>query len=395
MQQVLKGVKVIDFTMAVSAPVCTKMLHCFGADVITVEALTGNTTRFGDNHSFDFLSNGKKNIAVDLKTDEGKEIMLQLVAQADVFVANFRAKALKKLGLSYEDLKAVNPGLIYAVVDGYGNVGPMKDDPGYDVICFWARAGLQRDMSPAEMLMPTPVSVGDTATGISLTAAVCAALYNKKVTGEGTYVTSSILSTGIFLNNDCFMEAQFGSRFPKSHSTARRALMNSYRCKDGEWLSILTIKFDRDFNNLLRAVGREDLIGDPRWTCIEDTMEEHAPELIAILDDAFSKMTRDEAIARIRPIDIGLSPVMSTLDTIDDAQVQANRFVLDYTYETGEHTWVPAIPCRIGADYEPEPVQRGPRLGQDTVAILRSLGYEQAQIERLIEKNIIGIPAKT
>lgn len=389
MKKVLEGVKVVDFSLAASAPICSKILSEYGAEVIIVESLTGSTTRTGAPNSFDFFTSGKREISVNLKTPEGMEIMRSLIKEADVFQSNFRAKALKKLGLSYEDVHKLNPGCVYAVVDGFGNKGPEKDDPGYDVISFWAKGGLQRDMSPRGVLMPSPVTVGDTATGIALVGGICAALYGKKMTGEGTYVSSSLLSAALFLNNDCYIETQYGDIYPRSHETSRRAMMNTYRCKDGEWVSILSVSFDRDFNNLLKALGREDLVGDPRWTCIEDTMYEKAPELIKIFDEAFAKMTRDEAIERLKPIDIGLCAVQSTKDTMTDPQVLANQFIVEYETLEGKKVFVPTPPCRVGEDYEPVQMQLGPKLGEHTVEILKELGYSQEKIDELLEKQVI------
>ena len=124
MKKVLEGIKVVDFSLAASAPLCSKILQEYGAQVIQVESLTGNTTRFGAPHSFDYFAGGKCNISVDLKMEQGIEIMRRLISQADVFQSNFRAKALKKLGLSYADVQKLNPGCVYAVMDGFGNQGP-------------------------------------------------------------------------------------------------------------------------------------------------------------------------------------------------------------------------------------------------------------------------------
>ena len=180
----------------------------------------------------------------------------------------------------------------------------MKDDPGYDVISFWAKGGVQRDMSPRGVLMPSPVTVGDSACGMALAMGICAAMCRKPTTGEGSYVSTSLLSAALYLNNDCFIESQYGDIYPRAHNTSRRALMNTYQCKDGEWVSILTVSFDK----------------------------------------AFASMTSDEAIARLKPVDIGLCKVQSTLDTMEDEQVLANKFIVDILQRTASISGCPRPP---------------------------------------------------
>ena len=160
MLKTLEGVRVIDFGMAAAGPSATKILSEFGAEVIVVEPLQGTSTRWMTN-TYDYWSDGKKSVPLDAKSEEGREGLLRLVASADVFASNFRAKALQKLGLTYEDLKKVNPEIIYAVTYGWGAKGPLKDDAAYDITAFFARGGYLRDMAEKGIICVPPQGMSD------------------------------------------------------------------------------------------------------------------------------------------------------------------------------------------------------------------------------------------
>jgi crotonobetainyl-CoA:carnitine CoA-transferase CaiB-like acyl-CoA transferase len=320
MYKPLEGIKIVDFTLAGAGPSCTKLLTEYGADDIWIEPLTGSSTRTV--HKFDFYTNGKRDITLNLKSSEGLEVMYRLIKKADVFVSNYRPKAVQKLGLGYEKLKELNPRLIYATLTGFGEEGPAANDPGYDPVAFWARGGMLLDFAEKGSLVVPPIAVGDIASGQALAGGICAALYQREKTGKGCRVFTSLLAMAAYLNHDAVVETQYGEEYPKSRLAPRRSLLNTYRCGDGKWITVSVAQdFDRYFGNLMKAVGRGDLAGDPRWTCMEDTMYEKAPELVAILDEAFAKMTQAEAIAALESIDAPVSKVQSTAEMMKDPQV--------------------------------------------------------------------------
>ena len=200
MQAPLSGIKVLDLSTYVAAPVCCRLLADMGAKVIKVERPDGDTWRTtgkayvpdrfsdGENPVFDIYNSGKQHIALDLKTPQGKEVFWRLLEQADVFVTNTRPAALRRLGISYEDLKKQFPKLIYGIVLGYGEEGPEKDKPAFDTTGFWSKSGFLRDMATmGEHYAPVnpPFGVGDTITGYLLMGEICAALYRRSQTGLG------------------------------------------------------------------------------------------------------------------------------------------------------------------------------------------------------------------
>ena len=391
----LEGVNVVDLTLAGSGPSCTKLLAELGANDIWVEALSGTSTR--SVHKFDFYSTGKRAIALNLKTPEGKEALTRLLKKADVFVSNYRPKGLAHLGLSYEEVKAIKPDIIYATLTGFGESGAEANDAGYDPVAFWAKGGLLQDIAEKGSLVVPPVAIGDISTGAILFGGISAALYKKQLTGEGCHVMASLLNSAVYMNHDALIEVQYGEEYPKSRLQPRRAMLNTYRCSDDKWISItITDKFEKYFNPLLKAIGREDLIGDPRWTKIEDTMYEGAPELVAILDEGFAKMTQDEAIAAMKGIDAPVARVQQTKDLLTDPQVLANKYIykLEATVPPegcGEdrEIWVPSSPLKYN-DVDSGVIgnQKGPRIGENSVEILKEYGFSEEEIQAMLDKGV-------
>ena len=394
----LEGVNVVDMTLAGSGPSCTKLLAEFGANVIWVEALNGTSTR--SVHKYDFYATNKKAIALNLKTPEGKEALNRLLKKADVFVSNYRPKGLKNLGLTYDDVKAVKPDIIYGTLTGFGEEGEEANNAGYDPVAFWAKGGMLRDFAEKGTLLVPPIAVGDITTGLALFGGISAALYKKAQTGEGCHVITSLLGTAAYLNHDALIETQYGEEYPKTRLEPRRSMLNTYKCKDDKWITMtITDKFEKYFEPLLKVVGREDLIGDPRWQCIEDTMYEGAPELVKIFDEGFARMTQEEAMEALRGIDAPVAKVQSTQEVLHDPQVLANKYVykLEATVppEGAEdpEIWVPASPIKYNnVDSGILDQHKGPRIGEDSIEILDQLGYTEEEIREMIEKKILRTP---
>lgn len=388
MYKPLRGIKVIDWSTAGAGPSCTKLLSEYGADVVIVEPKEGTSTRAV--FKMVFYNTGKRSIVLNLKTQEGMEIMMGLIQNADVFVSNYRTKALKKLGLTYERLKEQNPRLIYATLTGYGEEGPDADRPGYGPIAFWAKGGMLRDFAEKGSLLVPPIAVGDIAAGQALAGGVCAALYQREKTGRGEKISTSLLAQAAYLNHDAIIQTQYGDEYPKSRLEPRRALINSYQCSDGEWIVVTCVDFDKYFWKLLKAIGLDDLVGDSRWTCIEDTMYEHAPELVAILDEAFGKMTLNETAKALNSIDFPFNKVQSSKDMIHDPQSRANNYIFDIIAPTGETLAIPANPVKFtDKNSGVSDFRMAPELGEHTREVLKEQGYSDEEIDNLTKKGVI------
>lgn len=397
MYQPLKEIRVLDLTLAGSGPSCTKLLAEFGADVIWVEALKGTSTRMV--HKYDFYCTGKRNLTLNLKTPEGKEALGRILKKADVFVSNYRPKGLKNLGLTYEEVRAVKPDIIYATLTGFGEEGPECNRPGYDPVAFWSKGGLLRDIAEKGSLVVPPIAVGDITAGMGLFGGICAALYGRKMTGRGCHVFTSLLAQAAYLNHDALIETQYGEQYPKSRLEPRRSMLNTYQCKDGKWITMtITDKFEKYFKPLLKVIGREDLTENPKWQKIEDTMYEGAPELVRIFDEAFGKMTQDEAIAALQSIDAPVDRVQSTEEMMRDPQVLANKYVYKLeasvppTGAEDPEIWVPASPIKFdNVDCGVLDKKRGPKLGENSIEILKEYGFEEKEITDMIAKGITSV----
>ena len=394
MKKTLEGVRVVDFCIAAAGPSCSKILHEWGADVIVVEPVVGATTRWMTCF-YDFWSNGKKSVPLNVKTPEGKEALLRLIKSADVFVSNYRTKALVNNGLTYEDLKKLNPRLIHAFMMGWGPKGPLKDAPAYDITAFWARAGHLRDIAEKGSMSIAPQGVADEVCGEAMAGAICAALYNREKTGEGMELTTSIFAQGIYMNAFQNINAQFGEEYQKTRTAPKEALVNTYKCKDGEWIIMFDNRFDEHFWNIMKAVGREDLVGDPRWTCIEDTRGAKAPELVAILDEAFAKMTSAEAVAALAAVDVSAERCCSSLDSVSDPQALENDYFFDWKLSTGPFAGkpmkMPASPIFFNGENNAKDFTRAPELGEHTMEVLKEVGYTEEEIKAMAEKKITVI----
>ena len=387
MIKTLEGVKVVSFARAAAGISCAKVLGEFGADVIFVEAVKGAALRKLRYNEF-YLC-GQKSVPVNLRDPRGMEFMHKLIADADVFISNYRYKALQAMGLDYETLHEKYPKLVFATINGYGFSGPMKDAPGFDITAFWARAGIINDvMDRGSQPLIAPAGMGDVAAGTNLAMGVVSALYKRMQTGEGMKVYTSLYNYGLYLNHAQIMDQQDGLKFPKTRKDPGCALKNSFHCSDG-WVQMMTLDFDKDFKNILHIIHRDDLIGDPRWTCMQDTEGEKAIELTQILDEAFAKITVEEAVKGFESVDMACSAYYPGLFSTTDEQAEANKYFVEVTKASGQKMKVPVSPIKMGDDEPSDFDLYTPHLGENTVEVMKAYGYTDAEIQTLIDEKVV------
>ena len=397
MHKPLSGIKVLDLSTFVAAPVCSRLLADMGADVIKVERPEGDTwrqtgiaylpRRFSDaeNPVFDIYNSGKKHIALDLKTEDGKKIFFQLLENADVLVTNTRLAALQRLGISYEDLKDRYPRLIYAIVLGYGEEGPDADKPAFDTTAYWSRSGFLRDMAPlSEHFAPVqpPFGVGDTVTGYLLMGEICAALYRRTQTGKGDYVRSSLYHNGIFTMGtmEIITQQPWGRAFPATridHSLPG----GYYRCADDEWIYIAVGYAQGMIPRLCAAIGRPELAEDPRYST-QAARTENKEDYYKIFCDAFRSKPAQHWLAVAQQLDLPIVRMNHFSDVAEDPQAWVNGYLEHVEFANGQTDVMPSSPIEMDS-IGPLKTTPAPEVGADTGEILRSLGYSDEDITRL------------
>lgn len=394
----LEGIRVVEFANFVAAPSAGRLLTDWGAEVIHVESVKGDVWRFygptcncpateQENPVFDIFNANKKDIQIDTKNEEGREVLFKLLETADVFLTNNRPKALLKAGLNYEALKDRFPRLVYAMLTGYGQEGPDCNAPGYDGVAFFSRSGFLTDMAdPSGYPVNPPGCFGDATTGSILFGGICAALLGRERTGKGDLVEISLFGTVTWLVGVLMTFEQYGYTYPKSRQTMN-PIYNFYRCSDGEWIQLAVLEYERFFKPLCEALGVPEVLEDPRFN-VKKAMLSHRAELIAIFEEAFTKFTSQEISARLKAADIVFDRLRHFRELSKDPQALANDNVREITFESGNKAVLPMTPIKSG-NIGQMPYRRGPLMGEHTDELMRGMGYSDEEIARLKEAGAI------
>ena len=389
----LEGIKVVDLTTYMATPATGRVLGEWGADVIKVEASKGDPCRVTqaavfnmpmsdeENLAFDMVNLNKRFIALNLKSETGKEIMYKLLEQADIFITNTRNKSLQKLGLDWETLHEKFPRLIMGHGLGYGKYGAEKDDPGFDVTCYMARGGVfgttvNRGDSP---MIPTN-GYGDMQASMFLAAGLCAAVIGREKTGVGEYVTCALQHAAVYTLIVGMISAQYGNPYPKSRLEAICPFNNVYMTGDGKYIAMCDPEYDRDYNKIMGLIGRDDLIDDPKYVnCVKMNEANLNAEVVGIMDEALAKMTSEEALKLFKDAGIPIEPCQTPLDVYEDQNVWDNDYLVKIKYPEAERN-IPTAPIQFDSVPAPEFIPTG-KLGSSTVEVMRELGYSDDQIQ--------------
>lgn len=380
----LDGVKVVELGVWVAAPATGGILADWGADVVKVEPPSGDPARMfgrmfgidgGVNPPFEMDNRSKRSVTVDLTSAPGRDAIRELLCTADVFVTNVRPSALRRLGLDFETLAAANPRLVYGLITGYGSAGPDADRAAYDVAAFWARAGLAHLLTrPGDDPPFQRGGMGDHSVGMTLAAAVCAALVSRARTGVGQLVTTSLYRQGAYtisfdLNTFLLTGRQIAIGQRESMGNP---CMNNYTAGDGRRFWIVGLEGDRHWPALCRSVGRQDWLTDDRFATGRSRAV-NARELIAELDSIFATRPLAEwaEIFAAEP-DLFWSPINSLEDVVADDQFHAAGGAVYVPDGDGSIPMVATPADFHGTPCEPRSV--APRLGEHTDEVLADPG---------------------
>jgi crotonobetainyl-CoA:carnitine CoA-transferase CaiB-like acyl-CoA transferase len=407
--EALKGIRIVDLTVMQLGPIGTRMLADLGAEVVHIENretgdmsrglryLSGIPAQLAEGRSliWELCNINKKSLAIDLKKPEGRQVLLELAAHADVFVHNLRPRAVEALGLSYEHVRAVNQQIVYVAGSGYGSRGPERDFPAYDYL-GQARSGFMSSVGPPDA-PPTQTNSGiaDQIGGIMLSYAILLGLLIRSRTGRGQYLEVSHLGSMMWLQMVAIaVRSLLGRELPRlSPDDAASPLWNHYECADGKWIAFAILQSDRYWPVFCRAIGREDLGDDPRFRDSE-SRRSNRRELIVTLQQLFRTRPRDEWLEIIRSApggeELPVDRVQTFSDLLVDPQVWANDYLVEYEHPFLRRKVVmPGFPIFL-SETPAQPRGAAPEFGQHTEEVLQGwLGYQWDQIEELRAKGVI------
>lgn len=394
----LDGVRIIDLTHVLAGPYCTELLAMFGAEVIKVEPRdTGDLTRLGGamaelnsqqmGLAFCTQNSDKASMTVDLKAPDGIEIVHQLVAEADVFVENFRPGVSERLGLGYEALLKRNPQLIYVSLTAYGQDGPIGHRPAYDHV-VQAMSGIMETTGTDET---GPVKVGapyvDYAAGQKGAFATMAAIMEQRRTGEPQRVDNAMLDTTLLLMASTLtMTANTGDRPPKLGNDAASGSASSGCFETGDGLLSIAANNERQFHDLCRGIGRPELATDERFNVLK-TRQTNAEEFKVLLRAELKARSAQEWEAILDELGVPASRVRSLDELMAEGQPEAREMLTEIDV-AGQTVRLPTSGVKINGQV-PGPVNPPPRLGQDNDRLLGALGYDDASIADLRARQVI------
>src|SRR5271168_4100017 len=391
-ENIFTGLKVVDLASFIAGPSAAVILSDFGAEVIKVEPPSGDTWRVGhkippqpqasDAYPWHLANRNKRGISLDLKSPSAQLVLKRLVEWADVFIVNTPHPARKRLNIEYDDVVIWNPRLIYADLTGFGEKGPDADLPGFDITAYWARSGLLSMTRDAGAPPTWPVAgSGDNATAVGLYSAIVTALYRRERTGKGSYVTTSLLAQGVWSASVSIQAALCEAKFYGLHDRMHpaNAALNVYRASDDTWF-VLIVTPDK-LPIVAKAIGREDLLKDPRFTDPAKLVQ-NMPQLTAILDEVFGSQPMAHWYDIFKGVHVTFGAVRAPEQVIDDPQLRLNDIVVPLEGAGDSLTSTISSPIQMHG-ISKVPARRAPALGEHNEEVLRQLGFSATDIEGL------------
>ena len=377
----LEGVRVLDFSQVMMGPCCTQMLGDYGADVIKIERVdVGDLSRWSvgedpdgaNNPVFASLNRNKRSIALDLKRAEHQEVVLRLVKTADVVVNNFRPGVMDRMGFGYDNLRAINPRIVYAVGTGFGLDGPNVHKGGQDVLAQAMSGAMNRRADPTLPLSIYPTALADYAAGMHLVQGILLALLQRERTGEGQRIAVSLFNSMLAMQ---MQEAAVWLMRGKELNWAAMPLCGVFETTDGAIVMVGAFK-QNPLQDICRALDIDDLSADERYADLE-RQKRHRPELQKVFRERFRTGATEHWLERLGEVDILCAPVKSLQDALDDPQTAFNQMIVDLAPTVGGPVRLVASPIDM-SDAPFRIRQAPPKLGEHTEEILAESHRETA-----------------
>jgi crotonobetainyl-CoA:carnitine CoA-transferase CaiB-like acyl-CoA transferase len=405
--QSLSHLKVLDMSRVLAGPWCGQILADLGADVIKVERPgVGDDTRgWGPPYLKDAngkdtaesayylaANRGKKSVAIDISKPDGQELIRKLAAQSDVLIENYKSGDLERYGLSYEQLKKDNPGLIYCSITGFGQTGPMRQVAGYDFI-IQGIGGLmsitgERDDVTGGGPQKVGVAVADITTGMYSTVAILAALAYRTQSGQGQYIDMALLDTQVAMIANMNMNYLVGGKVPKRQGNAHANIVpyQVFDAADGQF--VIAVGNDSQFAKCCEVAG-SDLHRDERFKKNADRVR-NREVLVPLLAEVFRKRTVNDWVALLEPVGVPVGAINNIEQVFAHPQVQARNMRVEAPHPVAGTVPMVASPMKMSLT-PPQCTKAPPMLGQHTVSVLSErLGMSADQLEALRAKGILG-----
>ena len=401
----LDGVRVLEVASYVFVPAAAAVLADWGADVLKVEHPShGDPARTtaawgvpasvnGVSHIFEVANRGKRAIGLDIAHPEGKDILLSLIDETDVFLTNLLPPARQKLGIEPEDVMARNPRVIYGRGSAQGPRGALAGRGGFDGITYWGRSGAAIGATTPGQEFPSPMpgpGFGDMQSGMALAGGIGAALFTRERTGRGSIVDCSLMSAGLWaMSMTISGTSVLGvDELPyQGHEASPNPLTNVYRTKDGHFIALGFLQADKYWPEFCLAADRLEWIGDPRFATMEDRRV-NSVECVRLLDELFAERTLSDWEDVLSRQDGQWDVFLKGGRVRFDEQVRANEYAQHVEHEgDGKIVLVPA-PAQFDGDVTR--LGTAPTLGSDTDDVLTAHGFDEAAIADLRDRGVVG-----
>ena len=393
----LAGLKVIELSQIMAGPTCGMLLADMGADVIKVERIpAGDDTRTysepsvnGESAAFMMMNRNKRSIGLDLKTEGAREVIKRLATGADVLTENYRKGAMEKLGLGYDVLTRLNPGLIYCAITGYGRTGPYADKGGFDLIAQGFSGLMSITGEPGQAPIKAGSPITDINAGILAALGVVSAYVHRLKTGEGQMVDTSLMEAGVQQTywQAAIFFATGVSPAPTGSAHILAAPYQAFPTRDG-WINVGGAN-PANWERLTKLVGMPALAVDPRFRANADRMK-NLRELAAILSECLRKRTTREWLEDFDAAGIPAGPVNKVGEALADPQVIARDMVVELNHPKAGRTRALGLPIKFSAT-KCSIRRPAPLLGEHTREILVELGYEDGDIAALVKERAVAV----
>ena len=397
----LSGVRVVEVANWTFVPAAGAVLADLGADVIKIEPPNGDPQRAllnmlnlgggGPNPFIEIPNRGKRSVTCDLSTDDGRRAFAAIVATADVFVTSNLAPVRTKLRIDFDDVRAINPDIIYVRGTGWGNEGPMAEVGGYDMACGWASSGMAFKMTKGGIEpLPQPPAFFDLQGANTIAGAIGFALFKRANTGETSVVDVSLMHVGMWALSPDIVGAPYMGDVANygDRRQAPNPLVNGYATKDDRWVYFVCLQPDRFWAEFCTLLSRADLLDDPRYADSHGRAE-HRTELVDELDAMFNKMTLDEIKEKLAGFSGVWAPVLRPSELHAHPQVDVNGYLPSVTAHDGSDYRIVAAPVHFSG-YTTAPSGPAPELGQHTEEVLLEAGLDWNAITALRESGGLG-----